>query len=167
MSLYHAQVRIHASRWAPYFSRELTAEALGTAITNVLVRRLTALADQGYEAELLLQRPTHEDALLEISAAIERLGYAVGEAFIVEYASAVAESAVSGFFGAGALGATSRNPVIALVAAGAGAAVGAAVGRFIQIEKARYEGVWNPYTNSWQLTQVAAPSGPQIRFGYA
>lgn len=167
MHLYRAHVRIHQSLWSPYLSRQLTAEVLGSALTNVLVRQFLDLADQGHDAELLLHRPTHEDALFEISAGIGRLGFAVGETIIVEYASAVAESAVSGFLGGCALGARSRNPMVALAAASAGAAAGAAIGKFIQIEKARYQATWNPYMSSWHTTQVTAPNGPQNLFGYA
>lgn len=168
MPNFHARVHLRQSAWAPNFSRELTAEALGQALVNVAVRQLTATPESGYEAELVLQRPGHEDALREIAAAVAQLGFAVGEAFIVEYASAVVESAVSGLLGGGALGAAAtRNPAVALVSAAVGAYVGASVGNFIQIERARYHARWNPYANAWEISQLAAPEAPQIRFGYA
>jgi hypothetical protein len=170
MTLYHVHVRIQSSPLAQCFSRELTAEALSRAIGDILVRRFNQYSDQGdqsYGAELLLRRPTAHDALTDIRSVIAQLGFAVGEAVTVEYASAVTESAVTGFIGGGAFGVKTRSPLVAIVAAGAGAAAGAALGNLIHIEKARYQACWDVYTGSWQLVQVPVPKRPQVLFVYA
>ena len=169
MTLFYANVHVHRSYVVPYIARELTPETLHNAITDLLVRRVIAYTfqgDQSYEVQLLMRRPTNREALVDILSGIERLGFAIGETLIVEYASTVTESAVSGFFGAGAIGAASRNPLVALLAAGAGAAAGAALGRLIHLEKARYQASWNPFTASWSVTQVAPPNGLQLLFSF-
>lgn len=167
MSVHHARVEVRPG-WTMGMS-PLTSESLVEALGGVVVQRLEAMSHGGYDADLLLSgRSGHQAVLEELASVASQFGFVYVKAVIVEYVSTATEMAVSGALGGGAIGGhASKNPFVALLAAGAGALAGAAVGQFVQIEKNRYEATWQPHINGWQVTQLALPSVPQVRFGTA
>lgn len=141
--------RFHAAParvWNPYLAvPSLTPEALAGALPGTLVRGLANLpANQGYHVEVQLDRQSHEQAIAEIEQAVAQFGLQIVEAYIVEVATAAAETALAAGAGGGLIGSSTRNAGATLAGALIGLAVGAAVGSQIERVVAAYR-VTRPY----------------------
>ncbi len=165
MTIHHAQLEMRPG-W-PMGMSLLSHEAIAQALGAVVVQRLESTPEGGYDADLLLPgRSGCEAVLQDLALAAGQFGVVYLKAVIVEYASAATKMAISGALGGGTIGGSaSKNPLIGLLSAGAGAVLGAAIGQFIQVETARYEASWQPYQSGWQVVQLTPAPRPQVRFG--
>lgn len=148
--------RFHAAYLNPYVAASPpTLEALAQFLPGVVIRGHAQLPDrQGYLIEVQLDRQSHEQALDEIEQAVARFGLQVIEAYVIEVATATAETALAGGASGGAIGATSKNPTAALAGALIGLAVGAAVGSQVERIVAAYAVRRPPPGQPWELVPV-------------
>jgi hypothetical protein len=134
---------------------------------GAVVRTLTGTAENGYEFELLLPRASHAIALDEVRAQLAALGYAITDAAISEWATRSTEVAVTCALAGGGGGAFTRNPMIALVAAGVGYVAGHVAGAYIHEEISRFRARHDPLWAVWEFIAIPLPTTPRYRFGSA
>ena len=163
--------RLHAYPSAPYWSWNfhatpiITAEALAQTLSGVVIRQLSASPHGGYDLDIRLDRPSHQDAIADIESALRQFGFDTAQAVITEWVTSVVEGALLGGAGGTAIGSASKDPVAIVVGAIIGLLVGAAVGSAMQTVKATYEANrLHPFGGGWHLTVVPPPDmhlGPQ------
>lgn len=126
----------------------LTEDALTQEVSDIVVGELSQTHFGGQVVDVELRRQDDAEALNEIVAALERLGFSFVEATVSEWASGVA-ARVIGAAGGFALGAgVSENLAIGLVASAVGTFIGHLVGdatrQVVGDYKARldHRGVW-------------------------
>ncbi len=106
----------------------LSEDALTRAISDIAVRELSEAHFGEQVVDVALRRRDDAEALGEIVAALERLGFSFVEATVSEWASGTAVKAM-GAAGGFAVGAgISENLVVGLVASAVGALIGHLVG---------------------------------------
>jgi hypothetical protein len=130
---------------------------IASSLPGVVVRSLELGPDGQVIADLALQRPSHDQALDEIAAAVQQLGYSVIAASASEWVSRWVEGALLGALGGGGLGSASRNADFAFFAGLIGALAGAAAGNTVQREKVIYD-VRRDHLGRWHLTPVQPQS---------
>jgi len=126
----------------------LTEDMLQAAIPGLIVEELTKRQYGPRVVNVQLERPTHEQALDEIFAAVERLGFRLGPAIVSEWSSNVTEAAIRSVVGDAAM----EDPVIGFLVAIAAEVVGLFVSSEEQKLQARYEA--QPLYFGWELRQI-------------
>lgn len=169
MSRYAIQLRIrrdlyYGSLLGPASSVE---EALGSALADVAVGVARPAAQGGEHLDLLLRRPTHQQAVEEAIHALQQVGYSLLEAEVSQIVNRTVEGAVLGFLGGGTLGLPSKNPYVELAAATLGALAGGKAGSMVESVVARYHYSWFPAAG-WVVTPMpvdalAAPATDALR----
>lgn len=106
-------------------SPQLNATTLGESFAGAVVRQLIENADGSYDAEVDLQRATHQDALNEIANVLVGAGFQVAEAEIIEWTTSWLEGAIAGALGGGAIGGAIGSAAGMFIGALIGTEVGA------------------------------------------
>ncbi len=160
--------RLHAHPSAPYWSWNfhaiplLTEDALAQTLPGVVIRQLSASPHGGYDLDIRLDRPTHQEAVADIELALRQFGFDTAQALITEWVTSVVEGALLGGAGGGAIGSASKDPVVIVFGAVIGLLVGAAVGSAMQTVKATYEANrLHPFGGGWHLT-IVPPQDTQL-----
>ena len=127
-------------------------------LSGVVIRQLSASPHGGYDLDIRLDRPSHQDAIADIESALRQFGFDTAQAVITEWVTSVVEGALLGGAGGTAIGSASKDPVAIVVGAVIGLLVGAAVGSAMQTVKATYEANrLHPFGGGWHLTVVPPP----------
>ena len=159
MSTYRFVVHPHAYIVPPHGAvAQLDRSTLTRVIVDAVVRDFIVDPTGSYEIEVALSRPTHQEALDDIKAGLEQLGFNVAQALVTEWITAWAEGALLGGTSGGAIGSKNNDLGETLVGLGIGAAVGALLGSMKQSPKMQHIATWYPY-GGWGLEQVM----PQMR----
>jgi hypothetical protein len=154
VNTYSLRVQPDSPIWRP---PALTEDLLLRSFASVVIRDLTPTEDGGYDLDLVLDRPSHVEAVNEILLVLQQLGYSVLGGMVREWASSTIEWAVgTALGGGGAAGSAFKDPGFALVAGFVGLCAGAVAGSFIQKVKVEYELV--PTNVGWRLEQVPRPA---------
>jgi hypothetical protein len=128
----HYSVKVHLRpelRYASLLGGATLPQALVGVLEDVVIEQWQSAPSGGDHLCLALSRPSDEELLAEIGAAAVQVGYALVEAEVEEFVDHAVSGALVGFGGAGtATGATSRNPMLTLIAAAIGAWAGQQVG---------------------------------------
>jgi hypothetical protein len=149
---FHARP-LPAFHWSPM--PQLTSESVQQAIVGALIRELTPSPQGAALIEVAMERPSHGDALDEISTALQQLGFDVAQALVTEWATAAVEGAIAGAAGGGALGSATRDAGTVVATVIVGGLVGAAFGSLKPVLKASYQAVrLHPFGGGWQLTSI-------------
>lgn len=136
----------------------LDAVALAQAIDGATVRELTVSQSGGYEVDIQLERPSHQEALDDIYNFLLPLGFTVADAVVTEWVNATVQVALIGALGGGAAGSTSRNAGTALAGTLLGGIAGGIAGSFVRNMRATYS-AQRLYPSGWQLTHIPQPGG--------
>lgn len=127
----------------------LTEALLTEALSGVVIREVGETHWGLHVADIQLRRPTVQDALDDIETAFERLGFALVEATVSDWATeSIGQALVGGVGGLVIGGGLSENLVIGVLTAAVGSAAGALAGREARTLKAEYvarrdfRGVW-------------------------
>lgn len=154
MNRYSLQLRVRPNLYygsllegAPNLAQALE-QALGAAIGE-----LRPALEGGELLDVVLRRPTHQQAVNEIIAATEHFGYSLIEAEVSEIVDKTVQGLVVGVCSGGALGLTTKNPYLELLAAIVGAAAGGKAGSMIESVRAKYHYRWFPATG-WVITEL-------------
>ena len=131
----------------------MTADAVARSLAGVTIRELSATEWGQYVVDLQLQRANHDEALNEIFLAFQQLGFSLVEATVSEWVNAAVEGAVLGTLGCGAVGSTSQDAGIMLLAGAAGAIAGAWAGSRVKDLKVNYQ-VRRVYPSGWVLRPI-------------
>ena len=135
------------------------AQALVQALEGVAVRQIAGSSLGGYDVELQLDRPSHGDAVAQISVAFQQLGFSVAEATVTEWVTTTVELSILGCLGGGAVGSATRDPGATVIAAVVGGFAGAIAGAYVHKVAAAYQAQRHPLlTEAWQLTPIAPSS---------
>lgn len=145
----------------------LTAEGLAATIADVTVRDFITHAAGHHEVVLDLQRPSHENALTEIAAAVTPWGLDVGQAIVQEWVTAATEGAVfGGGSGLVAGGGSTDSFVVAVLSGLLGMFLGAALGSLRRTLVAEYDARRYQPGAPWVLTRRNPPPAPQPGYAY-
>lgn len=159
MSLYAIHIRVQANLY--YGSLLGPASSLTEALSEVLADGVIGEArgalEGGEHIDLLMHRPTHQQAVTEILGALESVGFSLLEAEVDEIVDKAVQGAVLGFCGGGGLGLTTKNPYVELLAAAIGALAGSMAGSKLEEIAARFHYRWFPATG-WVVTQLPIDS---------
>ena len=134
----------------------LTHNHLLQTLAGVTIRELSNSPNGGYDLHIELSRDTHDNAVADIEAALSQLAFYTVQAEITEWATAVAEGALLGGSGGGAIGASTRTVAGLLIGIGVGAIVGAIFGQASQTIKARYQAS-RIMPGVWQIVTIPVP----------
>jgi hypothetical protein len=136
---------------------QLTEGMLKSAIPDLIVEVLTKRQSGPRVVQVQLDRPTHEQALDEIYAAVERFGFQLGPAIVSELSSNATEAAVRSVIGDAAM----EDPVVAFFVATAADVVGLFVSSEERKLQARYEA--NRLYFGWDLRQIQQQQQPSVQ----
>lgn len=150
---YH--IRVRPQLLAPAVS-SLTAESFLERLAGLAVHEILTNSSGEALVHLELRRASHEDALNEILAAVQQLGYTWLEARVFEWADKALIGAVAGALGGGTAGSASNDGSLATVAALIGLLAGALIGSFFAREKV-YQVHRTP--RGWVLTPLTPDPG--------
>jgi hypothetical protein len=131
----HYSVKVHVRpelRFGSLLGSASLPQALARGIEGVVVSQWQSAPTGGEHLWLELSRPSDGEPLAEIRAAAVQVGYALVEAEVEEFVDNTVRGAVIGFCGGGATGATTRNPLLTLIAAAIGGYVGERVGASVR-----------------------------------
>ena len=139
-------------------------QALARGIEEVVIDQWQSAPTGGEHLWLKLSRPSEERLLAEIQAAAVQVGYALVEAEVEEFVDNAVSGAIAGFCGSGgATGATTRNPLLTLIAAAIGGYVGERVGASVRtlITSRHYQ---LHQSGRWIVTELpVAAQGPEFQ----
>lgn len=142
-------------------SPKLTAASLGQPLAGAVVRQLIEYTDGSYDAEVDLQRASHQDALNEITNVLVSAGFQVAEAEITEWTTSWLEGAITGAIGGGAIGGAIGSAAGMLLGALIGTEIGAIGGtlqrKVVQVIDARMN---YHCPGGWQL--AVRPQEPAV-----
>jgi hypothetical protein len=161
----HYSVKVHVRpelRYGSLLGGASLPEALAGAIENVFISQWQPAAAGGDHLWLHLSRPSDEELLAEIGTAAIQIGYALVEAEVEEFVDHAVHGALVGFGGAGtATGATTRNPLLTLIAAAIGAYAGQQVGASMRtlVASHRYQ---LHRSGRWIATEIPVLPGEQV-----
>lgn len=157
MSRYRLQAHtnIHS---AISFGDRLTAEALTGLIPGAIVHEIASVG-LGYPAsiDVDLIRPTREEALDELFAAAQQLGYTIIDGEISEAVDATVQSVAVGALTGLGIGATVDNPILGLILAG----IGCLAGNWVSSELLNHEVIYHVrrvFPGDWEVTLIPAQS---------
>jgi hypothetical protein len=157
----HYLVKVHVRPELCYGSLlggENLSEALARGLEDVVVGQWQSAPTGGDHLRLEFSQPSDKELLAEIERAAVRVGYALVEAEVEEFVDNAVRGAVVGFCGGGAAGVTTRNPLLALIAAAIGGYVGERAGASMRtlVASRRYQ---LHRSGRWIVTElpVAAP----------
>jgi hypothetical protein len=142
--------------------QELTVEAVASVLANATVHAVMPASPPwgGYELEVSMTRPSHEDALNEIAGAIQTIGWNTATGLVTEWVTSEIEGSFLGAVGAGAAGSTTKNAGAMLFTAAIGAIGGYFVGLDRKTIKAQYQVERYNGFGPWLFTQLdPAPDG--------
>ena len=142
----------------------LTVEAVAGVLANATVHAVMPASPPwgGYELEVTMTRPSHEDALNEIAGAIQTVGWNTARGLVTEWMTSEIEGLFLGAVGAGAAGSTTKNAGAMLFTAAIGAIGGYFVGLDRKTIKAQYQVDRLTPFGGWLFTQLQpAPTGFQ------
>lgn len=132
----HYSVKVHVRpelRYGSLLGGASLRQAIARRIEDVIVSQWQSAPTGGEHLRLVLSRPSDGELLAEIEAAAVQVGYALVEADVEEFVDNAVRGAVIGFCGGGgATGATTRNPLLTLIAAAIGGYVGERVGASVR-----------------------------------
>lgn len=132
----HYSVKVHVRpelRYGSLLGGTSLPQALARAIEDVTISQCQSAPTGGEHLWLELSRPSRGELLAEIETAAVQVGHALVEAEIEEFVDNAVRGAVIGFCGGGgATGATTRNPLLTLIAAAIGGYVGERVGASVR-----------------------------------
>lgn len=127
-----------------------TATALVNAVAGLVVHEHGSTDVGDHVFAVGVRRPTHEQALNELFAVTQQLGYAWAEATISEVTNDAIGGAVLGVLGGGGAGSRSENALITAFAAVIGGIAGTAIGSQIEHNKVIFQ-VHRTFPNGWTL----------------
>jgi hypothetical protein len=145
----------------------LTKELLLEELAGVVVRELSE-DERGHQTiDVRFRRESDPEALDEIIALLQQLGFVILKATVTEWANELVERAVLGLLGGGAIGAATENGTAALIASAAGALIGGLTGAEAQKLKAEYE-ARRDHTGNWTFRELPRqPPAPGAQPGFS
>jgi|SRR5579884_1767690 len=133
----------------------IVGEAL-TGLPKAALQTFVEVSEGQFDVAVRLEgRPSHTDALDEVVAVLGQVAYSTFKAEITELVGQAARMAVLGALGGGGLGARSKDPGIALIAAAVGGAAAAAAGSGMDRVKAVFLAERTQPFGEWRFTQVS------------
>ena len=141
---------------------QLSQEAVLGVLSDATIRELAPAAPPlaGVVLDVALNRSDHGQALDDLSAALQQLGWQLAESYVQEWVTAEIEGLVAGAGGGGLAGAATKNARLALLAAGLGGLFGYLAGSTRQTLRATYQ-AHRSYAQ-WQLVHLTPqPTGLQ------
>jgi len=153
---FHAKNLYNAWTYVGGVQPALTRDGLAQALQGAAIRELTTSPNSGCDVHIELARNTHHDALTEIETALANYAFYTVQAEVTEWATAVAEGALLGGSGGGAIGASTRSVGGFIIGAALGAIVGAIFGQAAQTMTARYRAD-RIAPGMWQFTPLPLP----------
>jgi hypothetical protein len=145
---YQLRLRYLAGPLARFASTPLSEEALASFVPAGTQYSLTPLVD-GYDLALDLEGHDHAQAMADLDSALRQLGFQVGQATIIEFASNWLEGGALGTIGGAAIGAATKSTEGFLLLAIVGLILGAITGGERQFEKSRY--LATPTADGWDV----------------
>lgn len=161
----HYSMKIHVSpelRYGSLLGSASLPQALMSEIKDGIVSQYQPVPTGGEHLRLELSRPSDDGELLaEIEAAAAQVGYAVLEVEVEEFVDNAVRGALIGFCVGGGGGATTRNPLLTLIAAAIGAYAGERIGTQVRTLVATRHYQLNR-NGRWIVTELplAAPGQP-------
>lgn len=135
-----------------YPCAQLGAEALRSRLAES--GTCEAVRCDGDELEVLMERPSEETALSDLTRVLASLGFYTAEVMIRRLLSRAAVMAAAGLLSTLGFGSLSRSPIVGAVAGVLGALAAAKAMREIDVQIASYRATPVPGTDSWQLTAL-------------
>ncbi len=155
MSRYRAVLHLTpATPWQPGI---LDSHGLLESLAGVVAHDVATDQWGGVTVDVTLDREDHEAALNDLFVLAQRFGYTLLNGEISKLVGSEVEGAVLTGLGGGALGATSNNGLVALIAAAGGALAGWIVGSLLKRVEVVYEVRPNP-VGHWVFS-------PQVQAG--
>lgn len=158
MTSYRAVLKL--TRSAPYLwdHRILDSQAVVDSLTDVVAHQVATDQWGRVTLDVTLTRQDHEAALNDLFVLAQQLGYSLLNGEISKLVGLEIETAILGGLGSGALGTTSNNGWIALLAAAAGAVGGWMVGSSLKRVETVYDVRPNPF-GGWTFSPRIQPGG--------
>jgi fermentation-respiration switch protein FrsA (DUF1100 family) len=164
-------IHVRAGRALPFGSFLGREESLGPALGEILGAAVVDAAGPvpiGQEEVVLrMDRPTPEQAVDEMIAGLERLGYSLVEAEVGEIVDRATQGAVVGLLGGGLLGLSTQDPYIEILAALVGTIAGAWAGSTAEQVVARRHFRWVAGVGLVETVAAPGPGAPGIADGLA
>ena len=165
MTSYRAILHLAPTGRYPWGHRVLDAQTVVDSLAGVVAHHVAADQWGGLTLGVTLARQDHEAALNDLFALAQQLGYSLLNGEISKLVGSEIETAILGGLGSGALGTTSNNGWVALLAAAVGAVGGWIVGSSLKRVEVVYEVRPNAF-GGWTLSPRAEP-GAQAQPGVA
>ena len=158
MSTYRAVLRLTPTNRAPWGFRALDSKALLESFAGIVAHEITITEWGEVSLDVTLGRPDHEAALNDLFALAQQFGYSLINGEISKLVGSEVEAAIVSGLGSGALGATSNNGWVAVLAAAAGAVAGWFVGSTMKKVEVVYE-VRPNFRGGWNFSPKVQPGG--------
>jgi hypothetical protein len=136
------------------------AEAIAQTSEEVLVSEWCRAPEGGELLALSLRGDGRDQAFNQALMLVQGFGYSLLGAEVNEIVDNAVEGAVVGFLGCGAIGSTTKSPVIALVAGVAGALAGSKAGSLVETVGARHRYQWLP-GSGWVISEIQTRAAGQ------
>lgn len=149
---------LHLTPTAPWHPAILDSRALLESLAGVSAHDLSSDQWGNVTLDVTLNREGHEAALNDLFVLAQQFGYGLLNGEISKLVGSAVEGAVLTGLGGGALGATSNNGLVALIAAAGGALAGWIVGSSLKKVEVVYEIRPNPFGH-WVLSPKVQPGG--------
>jgi hypothetical protein len=156
-SMNHYSVKVHVRpelRYGSLLGGTSLPQALARGIEDVVVSQWQSAPTGGEHLRLEFSRPADSELLAEIQAAAAQVGYRLVEAEVEEFVDKAVSGAIVGFCGSGgATAASTRNPLLTLIAAAIGGYVGAWAGASVRTLVASYR-YQSHRSGRWIVTEL-------------
>lgn len=158
MGTYRAVLRLRPPNWVPWGSRSLDSQALLESLVGIAAHQITTNEPGELCLDVTLDRSDHEAALNDLFCLVQQFGYGLIDGEISKLVGSEVEGAILSGLGSGALGATSNNGGLALLAAVAGGIAGWFVGSTLKKVEVVYE-VRPNFRGGWTFSPRVQPGG--------
>lgn len=144
--------------WANPSVQLLDAAAITRSIAGAIVHRFEPDQMGQFVVELALERQFHGDALDEIAASLEAMGWTVSQAVVTEWVTEAVAGATFGGGAGAAAGVSTKDPLAFVVITMLGLAVGAGIGSLFRKIRSRYHATRRPryLGDGWELALLPA-----------
>ncbi|MGN6558112.1 MAG: hypothetical protein ACTHLH_08900 [Solirubrobacterales bacterium] len=165
MSHYSVRVRVRPElRYGSLLGGASLPQALARGIEDVVVSQWQSAPTGSEHLRLEFSRPADSELLTEIQAAAVQVSYRLVEAEVEEFVDKAVSGAIVGFCGGGGVtAATTRNPLLTLIAAAIGGYVGEWAGASVRtlVASHRYQ---LHRSGRWVVTELpVAKQAPTLR----
>jgi hypothetical protein len=139
MNTYRAVVRLTPTNLAPWGSWALDSKTIVESLSGLIAHEITTTQWGEVSLDVTISRSDHERALNDLFVLVQQFGYTLINGEMSKFVGSEVEGAFLSALGGGALGATSNNGWVTLLAAAAAACAGYLVGSNLKRVEVVYE----------------------------